>query len=98
MRVSLRSAVVFCSTMLVVLAVPGFAAAAGLPSVTVSEVTSPLTNTTAHTGVTGTASCPGGSTMVGGGAYDRVVANPATLPTNGLVLGGTSPSTGSSPV
>jgi 6-phosphogluconolactonase (cycloisomerase 2 family) len=97
MRVSLRSTVVCCVCVFGALLVPGVAVAA-LPTVGVSVVTAPLTNTTAHTGVTVTASCAAGSTMVGGGAYDRVVANPATLPTNGLVLGGTSPSTGSSPV
>ncbi|MGH3769687.1 MAG: hypothetical protein ACRDTX_31840, partial [Pseudonocardiaceae bacterium] len=42
--------------------------------------------------VTRTASCPTG-TLVGGGGYLRNVADPATLPTNGLVLGGTNPST-----
>ena len=35
---------------------------------------------------------------MGGGGYLRNATNPATLPTNGLVLGGTLPSTGATPV
>jgi uncharacterized repeat protein (TIGR01451 family) len=72
-------------------------AAATLPSVSVQVVTAPLTNTTQHTGVTVTAGCQTG-TLVGGGSYLRNAADPATLPTNGLVLGGQSPSTGAAPV
>jgi hypothetical protein len=34
----------------------------------------------------------------GRGGYLRNATNPATVPTNGLVLGGTNPSTGASPV
>jgi Bacterial Ig-like domain (group 3) len=70
----------------------------GLPTVTVEATSAPMNNTTSHTGVTQTASCPTGTTMVGGGGYVRNAANPATVPTNGLVLGGTNPSTGASPV
>lgn len=44
------------------------------------------------------ASCPGGSRLVGGGGYLRNAADPAVLPTNGLVLGGTTASSGASPV
>jgi uncharacterized repeat protein (TIGR01451 family) len=44
-----------------------------------------------------TAGCPSG-TLVGGGSYLRNAANPATLPTNGLVLGGQAPSGGGAPV
>ncbi|HEY5197091.1 MAG TPA: DUF11 domain-containing protein [Solirubrobacteraceae bacterium] len=72
-------------------------AAAALPAVSVSVVTTPLANTTQHTGVTVSAGCPSG-TLVGGGSYLRNATNPATLPTNGLVLGGQSPSTGAAPV
>jgi uncharacterized repeat protein (TIGR01451 family) len=71
--------------------------AAAVPSVSVSVVTAPLTNTTQHTGVTVSAACASG-TLVGGGSYLRNAANPATLPTNGLVLGGQAPSTGAAPV
>ncbi len=70
----------------------------GLPMVTVEATSAPMNNTTSHTGVTQTASCPTGTTMVGGGGYVRNATNPATVPTNGLVLGGTNPSTGASPV
>jgi len=69
-----------------------------LPDVTVHVTTAPMTNLTLHTGVTRTASCPTGSLVVGGGGYLRNASNPATAPTNGLVLGGTNPSTGTSPV
>ena len=41
-----------------------------------------------HTGYAVSAGCPTGK-LVGGGAYLRNASNPATLPTNGLVLGGT---------
>jgi hypothetical protein len=70
----------------------------GLPDVTVHVTTAPMTNLTTHTGVTRTASCPTGSLVVGGGGYLRNAADPSTVPTNGLVLGGTNPSTGASPV
>jgi uncharacterized repeat protein (TIGR01451 family) len=91
-----RGAVVAgCAALLIGLAAP--AGAAALPSVTVGAVTTPLTNTTQHTGVTVTAGCPS-SAMVGGGSYLRNASNPATLPTNGLVLGGQAPSSGVTPV
>ena len=70
----------------------------GLPGVSVHVSTAPMTNLTTHTGVTQTASCPTGSLVVGGGGYLRNASNPATAPNNGLVLGGTNPSTGASPV
>ena len=83
-------------------AAPGRAAAdvvsSGLPEVTVQVTTTPLTNLTTHTGVTRTASCPTGTVMVGGGGDLRNATNPATVPNNGLVLGGSNPSTGASPV
>jgi hypothetical protein len=69
----------------------------GLPDVTVHVTTAPMTNLTTHTGVTRTANCPTG-TLVGGGGYLRNATDPMTLPTNGLVLGGSNPSTGASPV
>jgi hypothetical protein len=70
----------------------------GLPDVTVHVTTAAMTNLTAHTGVTRTASCPAGSLAVGGGGYLRNATDPTTVPNNGLVLGGTNPSTGASPV
>ncbi|MGH3549354.1 MAG: hypothetical protein ACRDQU_14835 [Pseudonocardiaceae bacterium] len=93
------SALMALATGVVTLAVVPATASAdpGLPDVTVHSTTAPMTNLTSHTGVTRTASCPTG-TLVGGGGYLRNVADPATLPTNGLVLGGTNPSTGASPV
>jgi 6-phosphogluconolactonase (cycloisomerase 2 family) len=91
-----RRVAVGCVGLLVVLVVAGVARAA-LPSVLVGEVTAPLTNDSGHTGVTETARCASG-TLVGGGTYLRNASDPATLPTNGLVLGGVSPSVGSSPV
>jgi uncharacterized repeat protein (TIGR01451 family) len=72
-------------------------ARAQLPSVTVDATTTVLPNFGAHRGVTVSAGCDGGSILVGGGGYLRRVDN-TTLPTNGLVLGGTLPSTGTSPV
>ncbi|HZS21585.1 MAG TPA: hypothetical protein VFA63_11440, partial [Pseudonocardiaceae bacterium] len=69
----------------------------GLPDVTVHATSAAMTNLTTHTGVTQTAGCPTG-TLVGGGGYLRNASNPTTVPTNGLVLGGTNPSTGASPV
>ncbi|MGC1734159.1 MAG: hypothetical protein WA731_16140, partial [Pseudonocardiaceae bacterium] len=68
-----------------------------LPDVTVHSTTAPMTNLTTHTGVTRTASCPTGS-LVGGGGYLRNATDPSIVPTNGLVLGGSNPSTGASPV
>jgi hypothetical protein len=62
-----------------------------LPDVTVHATTAPMTNLTTHTGVTRTASCPTGSLVVGGGGYLRNATDPSTVPTNGLVLGGSNP-------
>ena len=73
-------------------------AGAALPSVSVSGVTTPLANIGAHRGVTVSAGCAAGSRLVGGGGYLRPLSEPAALPTNGLVLGGVTASTGSSPV
>lgn len=96
MRSALVRSVMVCAATLLSVLVPG-AAKAALPAVSVSAVTTSLTNTTAHTGATLTAGCPSG-TLVGGGSYLRNATDPATLPTNGLVLGGQSPSTGATPV
>jgi hypothetical protein len=68
-----------------------------LPDVMVHSTTAPLANFGSHRGVTQTASCLTG-TLVGGGGYLRNATDPSILPTNGLVLGGTNPSTGASPV
>jgi outer membrane biosynthesis protein TonB len=68
-----------------------------MPTVTVHATTAPMTIMTPHAGVTQTAGCPTG-TLVGGGGYLRNATDPSTLPTNGLVLGGTNPSTGTPPV
>ena len=68
-----------------------------LPDVTVHSTIAPLANFGSHRGVTRTASCPTGS-LVGGGGYLRNATDLSILPTNGLVLGGTTPSTGASPV
>ncbi len=73
-------------------------ALAALPSVTVDAVTVPLADIGAHRGVTVTAACPAGMRLASGGSYLRRISDPAVLPTNGLVLGGTTPSIGSSPV
>ena len=47
-----------------------------------------------HRSVTVSAACAAGSRCVGGGGYLRRAADPAAVPTNGLVLGGTTASTG----
>ena len=65
-----------------------------LPSITVPVTTSALANFGTHRAVTITATCASGR-LVGGGSYLRNAANPATIPTNGLVLDGTMPSNGS---
>jgi len=74
------------------------AAAAALPSIAVDVTTVPLADIGAHRGVTVTAACPAGARLVGGGSWLRRVSDPDALPTNGLVLGGTTTSTGASPV
>ncbi len=89
----------------VVLGLPAVAAAA-LPSIVVRAATATLSNG-AHTGVTITASCASGR-LVSGGGIVRLIdpvnggSSPGPglprVPTNGLVLGGTVPSTGTSPV
>jgi uncharacterized repeat protein (TIGR01451 family) len=73
-------------------------AAAALPAVTTTVVTTPIANLGAHRGVTVSAACGPRTTLVGGGSYLRNAADPATVPTNGLVLGGAAPSAGQSPV
>jgi hypothetical protein len=70
------------------------ASAWALPSITVPVTTSALANFGTHRAVTVTASCASGR-LVGGGSYLRNATNPATIPTNGLVLDGTLPSNGS---
>jgi hypothetical protein len=90
----------------VALAVPSSAIAA-LPTVTVGVVTSPPLTNPAHTGVTLTAGCATGR-LVSGGSFLRLV-DPVNggnapgpglpkVPSNGLVLGGSVPSTGATPV
>jgi hypothetical protein len=87
-----RRAVVLLSAALALAsaAVPP-AAAWALPSITVPVKTSALANFGTHRAVTITASCSSGR-LVGGGSYLRNATNPATIPTNGLVLDGTMPS------
>lgn len=65
----------------------------GLPDVTIHMTTALMSNGI-HTRVTQTASCPIGTVEVGGGGYLGNATNPATVPNNGLVLGGSNPSTG----
>ena len=65
---------------------------------TTAVTTVPMADLGAHRGITVTAGCASGTTLVGGGSYLRTAAGAATLPTNGLVLGGTAPSTGATPV
>jgi hypothetical protein len=65
-----------------------------LPAVAARVVTVALADVGPHRGVTVTARCPGSSRLVGGGGYLRRASDPAALPTNGLVLGGTVASSG----
>jgi hypothetical protein len=90
------AAVYACAIAVALLILP--AAAQALPTVTTGVVTTPMANFGSHRGITVSASCAGGSRLVGGGGYLRAVSDPAFLPTNGLVLGGTTASTGASPV
>jgi hypothetical protein len=84
-----RSAVLpGCVLALVASAIP--ASASALPSTAVAVRTSALTNGPGSA-ATITASCAEGR-LVGGGSYLRNALNPATIPTNGLVLDGTMPS------
>jgi protocatechuate 3,4-dioxygenase beta subunit len=96
----LRVVAVSVVAALGVAAVPGVAVAA-LPAVSVPVLTLPMTDSsTSHTGLTGTASCAPGSTLVGGGSFLRRVANEPSgtnsslNATQGLVLGGQAPSQG----
>lgn len=73
-------------------------AAAQLPTVAVEANTYALPDLGQHRGVTVTASCASGTKLVGGGGYLRNATDPAVLPTNGLVLGGTTVSNGTSPI
>jgi uncharacterized repeat protein (TIGR01451 family) len=94
-----RSAPYMAFACLVLLAIGAPASArAALPSVGVDVATVPLADIGQHRGVTVTATCPGGSRLVGGGGYLRRTSDPTVAPTNGLVLGGTTASTGASPV
>ncbi|HEY1539291.1 MAG TPA: hypothetical protein VGF63_07835 [Solirubrobacteraceae bacterium] len=93
-----RALLALAGALGVAVAVPAVAAAAALPAITTSVVTAPLANFGSHRGVTSTASCAAGSRLVGGGGYLRQAADPTVPPTNGLVLGGVSPSTGAAPV
>jgi 6-phosphogluconolactonase (cycloisomerase 2 family) len=90
-----RAVVVCLVCLLGALVVPGLASA-GLPSVTVSETTTSMSGGS-HTQLPVSAACSSGE-LVGGGAYLRNATNAATVPTNGLVLGGTSPSLGTTPL
>jgi hypothetical protein len=65
-----------------------------LPSVSVPVTTSAPANFGVDRAVTITASCASGR-LVGGGSYLRNTSNPATIPTDGLVLDGTMPSNSS---
>jgi hypothetical protein len=80
-----------------VLALPATAAAT-LPVIATGVVTSPLANFGSHRGVTVSAQCGAGARLVGGGGYLRNATDPLILPTNGLVLGGSTASTGAAPV
>src|SRR4051812_13080591 len=83
--------------VLSVLGVGASPAWGALPAVTVKV--SPLALIHGpQTGKTVSAACPAGSMLVGGGGYLRNAADPATVPTAALVLGGTMPSTGATPV
>ena len=82
-----RTALLACSLAAVL--APGTAWA--LPTITVPVTTSALANFGTHRATTITATCSSGR-LVGGGSYLRNAANPATIPTNGLVLDGTMPS------
>jgi hypothetical protein len=53
-----------------------------------------MTNSGLHAGIIQTASYPTGTVMVGGGSYLRNVPDLSTVPSNGLVLGRSNPSTG----
>jgi len=92
-----RAALVLSCVAGAVAALPA-AAGAVLPTVAVDGVTTPLPNFGAHRGVTVTAACAAGSRLVGGGGYLRNASDPTVPPTNGLVLGGATASTGASPV
>jgi hypothetical protein len=94
-RSRLGALVIGCAAA-VILVVPSVAAA--LPTVSTGVVTTPLANFGSHRGVTVSATCAGGSRLVGGGSYVRAVSDPAVVPTNGLVLGGATTSTGASPM
>ena len=90
-----RHVVAACAAALT-LALPS--AAGALPAVTTSVVTTPMANFGSHRGITVSAQCGAGARLVGGGGYLRNATDPAVLPTNGLVLGGSTASTGASPV
>ncbi len=90
-----RHAVAACAGALT-LVLPS--AAVAVPTVTTSAVTTPMANFGSHRGITVSAQCGAGTRLVGGGGYLRNATDPAVLPTNGLVLGGTTASTGASPV
>jgi hypothetical protein len=62
-------------------------ASAGLPDVAIHATTTPMTNG-ANSAITVTASCPSGSTLVGGGAFLRKIPPDTTTPGNGLKLNG----------
>lgn len=62
-------------------------ASAGLPDVAIHAATAPMTNA-ANSAIKVTATCPAGSTLVGGGAFLRKIPPDTTAPGNGLKLNG----------
>jgi hypothetical protein len=67
--------------------------AAVTPAVSVPMTTTSLDSlANAHTQIAVADHCPSGSLVVGGGSYLRNASNPATIPTNGVVLFGDMPS------
>ncbi|MBV8993595.1 MAG: hypothetical protein JO287_07820 [Pseudonocardiales bacterium] len=63
----------------------------GLPDVTIHSTTTPMTNAAA-TAINVIAACPSGSTLFGGGAFERRITSASDVPGNGLKLNGTIPS------
>ena len=64
----------------------------GLPDVTVHTTTVPMPNLTAGTATNATATCPSGTTLVGGGSFLQRSSAASDTPGNGLKLNGTLPS------
>ncbi|HKS52654.1 MAG TPA: hypothetical protein VJS67_12370, partial [Pseudonocardiaceae bacterium] len=87
------SALMVLATGTMALTLPSAVADAdpGLPDVTIHSTTTPMTNG-AGTAINVIASCPSGSTLFGGGAFERRISSASELPGNGLKLNGTIPS------